>query len=162
MSAYVNKEKIGITRKEWEILQENEEYCTLKLFENDRFRVAATWVGAVQNMKSSPKEFWQPFKLVVHNIITKDCSPGERILAEDPTCSVLAETEEETLSLYQDFLESYTACHWCENDSFYADESEANAFVEVGNIHAKSDDHTTNKELKPTSFTESNPDAGSW
>ncbi|NQZ53271.1 MAG: hypothetical protein HRT93_03345 [Piscirickettsiaceae bacterium] len=138
-TGHVSKFGQKVSVADWEFLREDEEYCLIDQFLNNRFTVTARWHGIVRDINKKPKEYWTPFELQVSNRIEKVDSEGQVTFTfvRDPLASEEYNTADEALDAYRGFLSRYTNSGWrlekTGEIANYVSEEEESTWVEPDN-----------------------------
>ena len=101
---YFDREGGQITKDEWTVRQLNEEYRTVRLYDNGKVRLRVYWEGSINLPDDSFRDCWPMFSLLALNYN----SVG--LVVTDPMSGKTFPDEESAVAAYEEFLVKWTNC----------------------------------------------------
>lgn len=101
---YFDREGQSITKSEWTVRQLNEEYRTVRLYDNSKVRLRVYWEGKVKCPEDTFQDCWPMFSVMVLNYNSSG------LPVNDPMSGKTFPNEESAVAAYEEFLVKWTDC----------------------------------------------------
>ncbi len=108
---YVDKSDVYISHADWKKHRADESYSVIRRYSNGKIFAEVVWDGRVINADSTPREFWEHYKVKFYNIVE---FAGVEKKVVDPSLTNRWGSEKRAIQDWEDKLQNHTECEWDE------------------------------------------------
>lgn len=106
---YVDRANELIPPEKWVALTATEDYCSVRSYTGENFRVQALWRGKVVNPQSSFPGQWKIFELTVENRVGELFEDNAWVI--DPASTETFNKEADVIAAFEAIVERYSASY---------------------------------------------------